>query len=77
MIYQGRGGWRGWDQTSYTKGEVVQVGVKNVEVKAAYGRVWSDTELLRKGYVRVEGGGGGAYRLPKPDPIKDTYSAPL
>ena len=58
MIYQGRGGWRGWDQTSYTKGEVVQVGVKNVEVKAAYGRVWSDTELLRKGYVRVEGGGG-------------------
>ena len=30
-----------------------------------------DTELLRKGYVRVEGwrGGGGAYRLQKPDPI--------
>ena len=32
-----------------------------------------DTELLRKGYVRVEGVGGGegagAYRLQKPDPI--------
>ena len=28
-----------------------------------------DTELLRKGYVRVEGWGGGAYRLQKPDPI--------
>ena len=67
LIYQGRGG-SGWSQKRRYQSPFLKGLVRYKMTQGIVGRIIKfDTELLRKGYVRVEG--GGAYRLQKPDPI--------